>query len=412
MSLSVIEIVFFAYIFLSLYMLSLYVIIYLQNRKEIYSYPKGIPEPVSIIMPCYNAEKNIGQAIKALLQLNYPKDMLEIIVVDDKSTDSSVNEINEYSKKYPNVRLIVNKKNSGGAATPTNIGIKAAKYKYIAVADDDSTPDKDALIKMIGFLQNDKKVGGVTCAIMAKNRSSFIEKLQAIEYSVISFTRKLLDQVDAVYVTPGPFALYRKSILLEIGLFDPKNMTQDIEIVWRMVKYNYKAKMCLATKTYSITPKKFKQWWKQRIRWNIGGLQTIIKYKYFFLRKGMLGAFILPFFVVSYIIGILGLGIFTYLVSRRIWLSYLATKLSVYLGTEIVEFSEFNLNPSILNFFGASLFILGATFTLIGLTIMQEQKLRNKHPFVMSFYFLFYLALYPINLIISIFKLWRGKYSW
>ncbi|MBS3071534.1 glycosyltransferase family 2 protein [Candidatus Pacearchaeota archaeon] len=412
MTLSVIETIYFIYIFLALYMLSLFVLIYVHNRKEMLTYPKGKAEPVSIIMPCFNEGKHIGQAIESLLKLDYPKGMIEIIVVDDKSQDNSAEIIEQYTKKYSNVKLIVNKRNSGGAAEPTNLGIRAAKYDYIAVADSDSTPDPDALIKMIGFLQDDLTVGGVTCAIMAKHRSKFIEKLQAIEYSVIAFTRKLLDKIDAVYVTPGPFALYRKKVLLEIGLFDTKNMTQDIEIVWRMVYHGYKARMCLATKTHSITPTKFKNWWKQRIRWNIGGLQTIVKYKSFFLRKGMLGAFILPFFIVSLVVGIVGISIFTYLNIRKIFVSYLATKLSVSAGTEILRLSELNLNPSILNFFGISLFILGALFTFLGLTVMNEKELRNKNPVALGFYFVLYLALYPLILITSIYKLARGKYSW
>ncbi len=412
MSLSLIDIVFFAYTFLSFYMLSLFVLIYTQNRKELFSYPKARVEPVSIVMPCYNEGEHIGKAIEALLNLDYPRDMIEIIVVDDKSSDSSAEVVREYEKKYKNVRLIVNMRNSGGAAEPTNIGIKAAKYDYVAVADSDSTPERDALKKMIGFLQEDEKVGGVTCAIMAQHRNKFIEKLQAVEYSVIAFTRKLLDRVDAVYVTPGPFALYKKKVLFEIGLFDTKNMTQDIEIVWRMVYYGYKARMCLATKTHSVTPTKFKKWFKQRVRWNIGGLQTILKYKSFFLRKGMLGAFILPFFVVSLVVGVLGLGIFAYLLFRRIWISYLATRLSIYAGTDLIRFSELNLSPSILNFFGVVLFVLGAAFTFLGLSIMQEKELRNRNFFMLGFYFIFYLSFYPIILITSIYKLIRGNYSW
>jgi len=412
MAISVIEIIFLVYIFLSLYMLSLFVLIFIQNRREMLFYPKGKPEPVSVIMPCYNEEKHIGQAIEALLKLNWPTNMLEIIVVDDKSTDDSVKIVRKYVRKHKNIRLIVNKRNSGGAAEPSNIGIKAAKYDYVVVADSDSEPERDALKKMIGFLQKDERVGGVTCAIMGKHRKRFIEKLQAVEYSIIAFTRKLLDQIDAVYVTPGPFSLYRKKILLDIGLFDTKNMTQDIEIVWRMVSHGYKVRMSLATKTYSITPIRIRDWFKQRVRWNIGGIQTIMKYKGYFLRRGMLGAFILPFFVISWIVGLLGLGIFGYLIFQRLWVSYFSSKFSLYVGTEIFRLSELNLSPSVLNFFGIILFILGVLYTLFGLTLMQEKKLRNKHPFILSFYFVFYLTLYPLILIVSVYKLFRRRYSW
>ncbi|MEI6849990.1 MAG: glycosyltransferase family 2 protein, partial [archaeon] len=308
-----IDIIFFIYTFIGIYTLSLFIFIYFPNRNRLFSYPKGKPEPVSIVMPCYNESATIGHSIESLLKLDYPKDMIEIIVVDDQSKDNSVNIIKEYTKKYDNVKLIVNSRNSGGAAEPTNLGVKAAKYDYIAVADSDSSPDRDALIKMIGFLQEDRLVGGVTCAVVAKHPTSFIQKLQQIEYFVIGFNRKLLDFIDAVYVTPGPFALYKKKVLMEIGLFDSKNMTQDIEIVWRMHTYGYKARMCLAAQVHTSTPMKFTKWWKQRVRWNIGGTQSIIKHRKSLFKHGMLGAFIIPFFSITLFVGLFGLAIFFYL---------------------------------------------------------------------------------------------------
>ena len=404
--------VFYIYTFLALYMLCFFVIIYIQNRKEIFSYPQSKIEPVSIVMPCYNEEKTIGIAIESLLNLDWPREKMEIIVVDDKSKDNSVNIIKKYVEKYSNVKLIVNKRNSGGAAEPTNLGVKAARYNYIAVADSDSTPDRLALKKMIGFLQEDENVGGVTCAIMGKNRDIFIEKLQAIEYSVIAFSRKLLDCVDAVYVTPGPFDMYKKKVLLEIGLFDTKNMTQDIEIVWRMVYHGYKARMCLDTSTHSITPTTVTSWFKQRIRWNIGGMQTMLKYRGYFLRKGMLGAFILPFFVVTWLTGLLGLGIFVYLLCKKLFLTYLSTKLAAFAGTDLFKLSELNLHPTVLNFFGISLAVLGALFTFLGLSVIKEKELRNKNWFILAFYFLIYLSVYPLVLITSVYKFIRGRYSW
>ena len=409
---SFVDVVFFIYVFIGLYMLSLYLFLYIPNRKVLFDYPQGKPEPVSIIMPCYNAGKNIGKAIEHLLSLNYPKGMLEIIVVDDKSQDDSVKVINKYVSKYNNVRLIVNKRNSGGAAEPTNLGIAAAKYNYIAVADDDSFPDKDALLKMIGFLQSNKKVGGVTCAVLAQHPNNFIQRLQSIEYAIIAFNRKLFDLVDAVYVTPGPFALYRKKTLIEIGLFDTNNLTQDIEIVWRMLSRGYVARMCLATHVKSETPHKFSMWFKQRVRWNIGGLQTLIKYKSLLFRKGMLGAFIIPFFSISLFIGLFGLGLFIYLMSKRFIVAYLSTKYSVYASTAILSLQDFTFSPSILNFFGIALFVLGSAFSIFGLSVMKQRDMRNDSFFNIGFYLVVYLAIYPFIMITGLYKYWRRTYSW
>ncbi len=412
MGITTIEIIYFVYIFMALYMLSLFVLLYIQNRKGLYFYPKGEVEPVSIVMPCYNEASHIGKAIEALLELNWPKDKIEIIVVDDKSSDNSVDVINKYVEKYDNVRLIINEKNSGGAAQPTNKGIRAAKFDYIAVADADSAPEKDALVKMIGFLQEDKKVGGVTCSISGKYRRNFLEKLQAIEYSIIAFTRKILDPVDAVYIMPGPFALYRKEVLQKVGGFDEKSMTQDIEMTWRILDNGYRVRMCLAARTESVTPTKLKPWLKQRLRWNIGGIQTLLKYKRTFLRKGVLGFFVVPLFFIGYFAGVLGLFVFSYLFLKRIYITYLATRFSLYLGTDVIRFSEFNLSLAPLMFFGISLFIIGIAFTLLGLSVLNEKDLRNKNWFSLIFYFLVYLSVFPILLIYSIYKFARGNYSW
>ncbi len=412
MGLNLIETAFFSYMFVGLYMLSLLLLIYLPNRKRLFSYPRGKPVPVSIVMPCYNEEATIGTAIESLLALEYPRGMLEIIVVDDCSRDGSAAVVRKYARRYPQVRLIANSRNSGGAAEPTNIGIRAARHLYVAVADADSTPERDALLKMIGFLQEDEKVAAVTCAVLARKPATFIQRLQAIEYDVIAWSRKLLDLVDSVYVTPGPFALYRRDVLLKVGLFDTKNMTQDIEIVWRLMSRGYKARMCLAAAVHSETPKKFSAWFRQRVRWNIGGTQTLLKYKRLFFRRGMLGAFILPFFSFSLFLGLLGLGIFLYLFIRRTLVFYLSTRYSVYADTAIVNLQDLNLTPSILNLLGAFLFVAGALFTFTGLAIMRGAHGTRHNLFNILFYMIVYLTVYPVIMITALYRLWRGTYSW
>lgn len=407
-----IDFVFFFYNFIALYMLTLMITVYFPHRKEMFYYPPGKPEPVSIVMPCYNEADSIGKAIENLLNLNYPKDMIEIIVVDDRSKDNSVEIVEKYVKKYKNVRLIINERNSGGAAEPTNIGIKAAKYDYVAVADADSYPEKDALLKMIGFLQKDKTIGGVTGAVLGKGNETFMQQMQYLEYVVISFARKLLDYVDSVYVTPGPFALYRKKILFEVGLFDTKNMTQDIEIVWRMMSHGYKARMSLSAKIYSITPKTFKQWWRQRVRWNIGGSQTIVKYKKWTLSKNMLGRFVIPFFVASLFIGVVGILLFTYLFTRRILVTYFSTKYSVLANEAIPRLIDLSFNASVLNFFGITLFLLGCAYTIFAIKSMKEFKLKDINIFNLIFFLTLYLMIYPLIMISALYKFAVKRYSW
>lgn len=408
-----IDFIFFFYTFIAIYMLSLMIMVYFTNRKDMFSYNESVNlKSISVIIPCYNEGKNIEKVINSLNEMDYPKELLEIIVVDDCSQDNSVDLIQKCVRKYGNVQLIVLPQNSGGAAKPTNIGIQAAKYDYILVTDSDAFAEKNTLKKMMGVLQSDEKIGGVTCSVLVHEPKNFIQKLQHIEYIVIAFARKLLDFIDSVYVTPGPFALYKKKVLLEIGLFEEGNLTQDIEIVWKMMAHGYKARMVLPGKVYVDSPPTFKSWWSQRVRWNVGGTQTLWKYRKWSLKSNMLGMFVIPFFAVSMFLGMLGLGLFFYLGIREIILFFFSVSYSVGAQSSILSLVDLSLNMSILNFFGFALFFMGTMYSLFAIWAMKEVRFKNLNFFNTFFFLTLYLMIYPLVMIAAIWRIIKGDYSW
>ncbi len=406
----VLSIVYLAYMFLSIYMLSLFFMIYIVNHKNLFYYPKTKKKyTISFLVPAYNEQDTIEDTIKHILNIDY-KHILEIIVINDCSNDNTSKILIDLKKKYDRLKIITNQKNLGKAGA-LNKALKIAKGELIAVVDADSYPAPDSIKKMIGFF-DDKKVGAVTCPIVARNTNKFLEKMQAIEYKVIAFTRKLLDYVDSIYVTPGPLAVYRKDALIDINGFDVKNITEDIEATWHLTHNGWDRRMSLDTWVSSTVPTKFWPWFVQRRRWNVGGLQCIYKYRKSLFKKGVLGWFIIPLFIASTFIGLLGLGIFAYLFTSRIISNYLLTKYSIITGTAILTFDEFYITPSILNYLGVVLFLFGLYFTLLNLFILKEKILKKENLINIPFYMIVYLILYPFIMIGAIWHLAHGKRVW
>ncbi len=404
-------IIYLAYAFIALYFLFLFCLVYGQNRKQMLYYPKpNKTYSLSIVVPCYNEEETIEATVKALLASDY-KGLKKIFVVDDCSTDKSYSIIKNMAGKYENVVALQTPKNMGRAANAKNYGAKFAETELIGFTDADSFPEKDAISKAVGFFNNEE-VAAVTGLILAKNRKKTMEKLQSLEYKVIAFTRKLLGFLDAIYVTPGPMAIYRKKAFVAVGGFDEDNVTEDIEITWNLVSRGYKVEMSMASRILTVVPDKFGQWYRQRIRWNIGGIQTIKKYRNIFMKKGSLGSFILPYFVLSWMIGIVGLAILAYNTSRSIFVDYLSTLYSVEAQTAILNLREINLTPSILTFYGIVLFILGLSFTIFVLSFLKEKEYKKEGLLTLAGYTIIYLSIYPVILIASMYNYLKGKHSW
>ncbi|MEI6058249.1 MAG: glycosyltransferase [archaeon] len=406
----ILPIIYLSYMFISLYFLSFYLLLYLRNRNTLFESPKLKTHfSVSVLIPAYNEEDSIQKTVESVLNSDYDN-IKEIFILDNNSKDKTAEISKSLEKKYKKVKYIL--ANIQGKANAINMGIKLSKSELIAIVDADSFPAKDAISKMVGFFE-DPQVGAATVPILARNRSKFFEKLQAIEYSAIATTRKLLEGVDAIYVTPGPLGLYRKTALESVGGFDNKNLTEDIEITWHLTAAGWKRKMCLDTRVTTVVPTKFKTWFKQRQRWSMGGMQTIGKYKsHFFKRDTMIGNFVLPFFILSTFLGLLGLSIFIYLIITRIINQFLLIRFEIIAKTAVVSLDRFYFTPSVLNYLGIVLFLIGAAFTLLVLSLMKEDIFKRQSLLQILFYLIVYIAIYPFILVTAIFKLVRRDMSW
>jgi len=404
-------VVYFIYTFLAFYFLMIYLLTYLQNKKQIYEViePKRNYE-VSVVIPCWNEAKTIGKTIEGYLKADY-SGLKKIIVVDDCSTDNSYKIMKRYEKKYAQVLAVQTPKNTGRAAGAKNFGAKFVKTEMIAFSDADSFPRKDAMSKMVGFF-NDPKVGAVTSRVLVKNKTNKLAKAQGIEYKVIALTRKLLGFLESIYVTNGPLSIYRLKGFKQVGGFNFDNWTEDIELTWNFVAHGWKVEMAIPAKVYTHVPDTIKTWFKQRIRWNVGGVQTVFAYFPKIARAGMLGRFIIPFFVLSWFIGLTGLVLLGYRAVNYAISRYLITKYSVAAEVALLQLNEFKFNPTILFFFGMLLFALGLIYLFLALYHSKEKNLPRTGISDIFIYSILYLLMYPPILIYSFYKAMRGMKQW
>ena len=191
-------------------------------------------------------------------------------------------------------------------------------------------------------------------------------------------------------------------------------MTEDIEVTWHLTYAGWERRMCLSTNVSSIVPNKIGEWFRQRRRWNIGGLQCIYKYRksLFNPKRGMLGFFIMPFFILSTFLGLLGLSIFFYLLTRRIISNFLYTKYSIVAETPLLTLEDFYITPSILNYLGVILFLLGFIFLLIIFAVLKEKIMKKENILNIPFYMIIYLTFYPFIMLTAIWHITRGKKVW
>src|SRR3989344_294578 len=404
-----IPVVYLTYMFISFYFLILTLLLYFKNKNTLFDYPKMTREySVSVIIPAYNEGETIEKTIRSVAEIDYAN-VSEIIVINDGSKDNTLEVAKSLMSHYKNLKII-NKQNSGKADS-INKAIHFCRGELIVIVDADSYPHKESFKQLVGYF-DDPSIGAATGSCLVRNQNTFLEKLQAIEYRVIAFTRKLLEYIESIYVIPGTLAMYRKKALEEVGGFDSKNITEDIEMTWRLSSKGWKVRMSMGTTVTTEVPNNIKGWYTQRRRWALGGLQCINQYRSFIFRRGMFGYFIIPFFALGLFLGLFGIGIFLYLVARKSISSYLITKYSIESSVPLLTMNSFYITPSVLNYFGLILFGLFLIFTLYVLAVMKDVLFEKQSFFNLIFYMTIYLLIYPIVLVVSIWHFIMGKNIW
>jgi len=193
---------------------------------------------VSIIIPCRNEEKFIGKCLDSIIAQNYPKDKIEVLVVDGRSTDRTREIVKKYAQKYPFIKVLDNPRK----ITPTalNIGIRQAKGEIIIRMDAHNVYEESYVSKCVKYLKeyNVDNVGGIWVTLPANN--TIVAKSIALALSHPFGVGNAYFRIGSKkprFVDTVPFGCYKKEVFEKIGLFDEELIrNQDDEFNLRLIK--------------------------------------------------------------------------------------------------------------------------------------------------------------------------------
>jgi len=402
----------YVFLFVALYFEVCLLISFLEKRpaKRSPTIPSRYPN-VCIIVPCFNEESTIVGTIQSLVGLEYPKEKLSIMVVDDGSKDNTKEIVETFIESTPNSQITYHYKENGGKYTALNFGIENSTAELIGCLDADSFVAPEALLEIVKQFEKDPEVYALTPAMKVFRPKNIIEAVQAVEYTSGIFLKKMFDNLSAITVIPGPFSLYRREVFSKVGLFRHAYNTEDMEMAFRMHAHDLKISNVHTAYVYTTVPRTLRTLIKQRTRWSQGYLQNSIKhyrYMYFNPRFGNFGMFILPFGITSLLSGLYTAGYALFRVGAFLWNKIsepLTTGLPLY--TPSIHFEWFYLNTSMLSFLVLTALIATVTIIILGQRIAQQ-----KLPVTwIATYLAFFGLIAPFWLVRAVWGTLRGTQS-
>jgi len=290
---------------------------------------------VSIIIPCLNEEKFIDKCLDSVIANDYPKDKLEILVVDGMSDDGTRKIVEKYVQQYLFIRILDNPKRITPCAL--NTGIKHAKGGIVMRMDAHTTYEKDYISKCIEYLgeYNADNVGGVWKTVPRDNTltgKAIVLSLShpfGIGNAYYRFISKEPRWVDTV-----PFFCCRKTVFEKIGLLNQDlSRGQDMEFSLRMKKAGLRILLVPEIISYYYARSDFKSFCKHNFKNGIWALYPFkfVKHMPVSLRH------LIP---LVFVLGLIGLGILSFFFAIFLWsfgfvlCSYVLTNL--YFSTKIV----------------------------------------------------------------------------
>ncbi len=360
------------------YIFTLSVLKQAKNKKPSTASISTFQPTVSILIPACNEENVIGRLLERITNFTYPKDKLQVIVINDASSDKTGKIADQYITKYPYIEVLHRDKNGGrkGKASAMNHGFSKTTGEIVLCFDADYYPQKDIVEKLAAVFE-DPLVGAVQGRVVVLNEpQNIVTRLVALEriggYRVDQEARGNLGLITQFGGTVGGF---RSSVLKNLHGWDESVLAEDTDLTFRVYLAGHKIRYCVDAECYEEAVDSWRAYRQQRYRWAKGHMQCFFKHSWNVLTSKYLNK-------KEKIDGLLLLNV--YFMPLMALLSLLIGLPLIFLGSSLIGALWFSIPISLYSFVGnfAPFFEVG-----VGLYLDDRERTQWLIPLLMFTFF-------------------------
>lgn len=244
---------------------------------------------VAILVPCWNEEKTVVKTVNSLLSLNYPREKLRIVVIDDGSTDTTWQVVQQFIGNESVVLL--KKENEGSKFAALNFGLAHIRAHMptigiIGCLDADSGVHPEALhASLLEFTK--PGVMAVVPSMVIDHPETFFQWMQKVEYELATYAKQAFSRLNALYIAPGPFTLFKREVFDVLGNYHEAHHVEDMELALRMQIKGMRLSHAIDSLVYTRGPRTWRALLKQRVRWTYGFIMNVWDYRWIFFKDNL-----------------------------------------------------------------------------------------------------------------------------